>query len=150
MDVTFHVTRNPSPFPHAHIHVTPAVDIDGYIPPYEDPETTVPLDPNYLGYLYFDGHEETEAGEEAGAPPNYTEPIPAPDGVLPAAETNMIDARPLDHMLAPDATHNMYLEIVFAADDTGVNRAYVNGITSPHEMDMPVPDLYPYLDGNVS
>ena len=112
------------------------VDITGYIPEYEDPATTVPLDPNYLAYFYFDDDSVedkpatppgfTPRGNNGAAPPNYDAPIPAPPHVLPAAETNMIDAHPADHLVAPDATHNMFLEIEFGADDAGecVGAAY--------------------------
>ena len=121
----------PRPLPPSH----PAVDINGYIPPYEDPVTTVPLDPNFLAYIYFEDHEEGEEERPAlppgtvprsnnGVPhPDYTAPIPAPPHALPAAETNMIDARPLDHLVAPEPTHNMYLEIEFASDDEGEGAA---------------------------
>lgn len=91
-------------------------DITDYVPDYEYgvPGVT-PLNPNYLAYISLDGTMRR---------PTYSPdaPPPALGGLAPAAELNMLDARPVNVVAAPPATHFMYLEIVFGSDDSGVNR----------------------------
>ena len=98
-----------------------------------------PLDTHWTGLLRFTG----EGG--AGAMPSYSSP-PALR-LAPPAETNLLAARPVPAERAPDATQSMYLEVVFDADASGVNRAYINGAThpGPSPVAMAVPLLHTYV-----
>jgi iron transport multicopper oxidase len=67
--------------------------------------------------------------------------------LAPPAETNLLAARPVPAERAPDATQSMYLEVVFDADASGVNRAYINGAThpGPSPVALAVPLLHTYV-----
>ena len=94
------------------------------------------LDMNWTGLLTFEG--------EGGGAPAYTS-VP-PLAVSPQAETNLVAARPVPAERAPDATQSIYFEVVFDADANGVNRAYINGATSPgpSAVSLAVPTLHAY------
>jgi FtsP/CotA-like multicopper oxidase with cupredoxin domain len=91
-----------------------------------------PLNPNITAVVQFTSGATTVA-------PNYV-------GVLESASTaitdsNQINVLPIDVNYAPAATHFFYSEIEFYADDSGVNRAHFNNISS---MPMGYPLLYKY------
>jgi len=114
------------------------VDINGYVPDYEAGTGAVPLQPSVVAWLAVGG-----GGHLIGSAK-----LPPDSSAAPAFDTNMLSARPRQSYAAPPATHQMYLEIVFAADDDGVNRAYFNGISAAHVMDAPVPVLYGMTAGH--
>ena len=113
------------------------IDIHGYVPPYEDGTGATPLNTTVVAWL--------KVG--AGGHPASHLALPAWSSAAPASDTNLLSARPLFGVPPPPPTHSLYLEIVFGPDDGNVNRAYFNGITSPHAMDVPLPLLYAQLDG---
>ena len=78
------------------------------------------------------------------AMPTYTD---APVLTLaPPADVNMQAARPYPPIAAPEPTMQLYLEIVFKDDGTGVNRAFLNGVSAPQftAQQLAAPLLYTY------
>ena len=72
-----------------------------------------------------------DPGAAPGGLPTYASDSPPRVTLAPQAETNLVVARPYPPTKAPAATRFIYLEVVFQADDSGVNRAYLNGATFP-------------------
>ena len=97
------------------------------------------LDIHWTGLIHF-----LLEGDQRGLP-SYGAP-PVLDLARPV-ETNLIAARPVSAVRAPEATHNIYFEVVFRADDFGVNRAFVNNATNPgiSSVFLAAPMLFPYL-----
>jgi len=81
----------------------------------------------WLGVVRF-----TDDGAAPNGLPTYAPDSPPRVTLAPQAETNILVARPYPPTKAPAATRYIYLEVVFQADDSGVNRAYLNGATFPN------------------
>ena len=82
------------------------------------------FDLTWLGLVRFD-----DADAIANSVPSYASSSPPRITLAAQAETNLVAARPYPPKAAPTATRKIYLEVVFQADDQGVNRAYLNGAT---------------------
>ena len=80
-----------------------------------------PLDFTWLGVIKF-----TDSAVNATVP-LYDPANPPHVTLAPQVETNLVAARPYPPSNAPNASRHLYLEIVFQADENGVNRAYFNG-----------------------
>ena len=97
------------------------------------------LDIHWTGLIRFKLEGDQRGLPSYGAPP-----------VLDLArqvETNLLAARPVPAMRAPEATHTINFEVVFRADDFGVNRAFINNATNPgiSSTFLATPMLFPYL-----
>jgi FtsP/CotA-like multicopper oxidase with cupredoxin domain len=139
-----------------------ALDVTGYIPPYESSmlvSAPQPLDPDYTAVFQFtpiapDGTGAVlpmyAANGSYGTPP-VAPPIPAPQAPSPYAgidpsniDTNIFDAIPAVPLHMPPGSHQLYLEILFWVDEvTMVNRGHFNGISHTHNMEGGMmPSLY--------
>jgi len=132
-----------------------AVDINGYIPPYEDSTLVsppAPLDPHYTASFQFaplaqgvvrpdyaDSLDESDP--RVPARPRVPAPVaPSPYVGLNVTETpidtNIFDAVPSIPLHMPTGTHQLYLEILFWVDEASqVNIGHFNKISHVHNME---------------
>jgi len=87
----------------------------------------LPILTHWKGLIRFDDNPTSV--------PSYT--LPPVSSLSPAADSNMLAARPLVPDPAPPPTHVMEMLVVFQPNDAGVNLAYINGETFP-PMALPV------------
>ena len=103
----------------------------------------LPLDTHWTGVLRFAGEGSASVLPSYAAPPVLR--------LAPPAETNLLAARPVPAERAPEPSQRIYMEVVFAADASGVNRAYINGAThpgaSPVALAVPMLHTYSTLEG---
>ena len=123
--IFFRVEAMPSMYP-SYDETEPNLGLYG-----EDDE---PFETSWTGLIRF----------AESAMPTYTD---APVLTLaPPADVNVQAARPYPPIAAPEPTMQLYLEIVFKDDGTGVNRAFLNGVSAPQftAQQLAAPLLYEY------
>ena len=132
-----------------------AVQLEGYIPPYEAPLTGAEqLNPNFYGVVQF---SPLSAGNLV---PNYTVADTADDDQTPQGnwalpisfagtpyagivnlsslaleDSIMLDARPVLPLVMPSLTHQLFVALTFAFDAAGIDRGQFNGITHTHNFE---------------
>ena len=103
----------------------------------------LPLNINWEGWIRFKGRNY---------PVDYTT-IPILNLPTPP-DTNILEARSLVASKAPAADYTFYIFIYFANDNTGANRAYINGYSytssSYFQATRQTPLLFEYMYGNTT